>query len=136
MPITPMGTEIRKMRRQLIGASNPPMTRPMNEPVMPAMLLIPSAMPRWCSGKASVRIAATFAESMAAPTPWKMRIVISQMAAAVPCIGVMVSSSEKKVKMAKPRLKSFTRPYMSPRRPKLTTSTAVTAKNPRIIQSR
>ena len=112
------------------------MTRPMKEPEIPAMLLMPSAMPRWCSGKASVRIAAVFAVRKAAPTPWKIRMTTSQMAAAVPCIGVMVSSSEKKVKMAKPKLNILTLPNMSPRRPKLTTRTAVTARKPRISQSR
>jgi hypothetical protein len=40
------------------------------------------AMPRCPGGKASVRMAAEFAISMAAPTPWKIRITISQMPAA------------------------------------------------------
>ena len=54
----------------------------MNDPLMPATWLIPSAMPRWFSGKASVRMAAELANSKAAPTPWKIRMTISQMAAA------------------------------------------------------
>ena len=40
------------------------------------------------------------------------------------------------VKTAKPRLYIRTRPNMSPSRPRLTTSTAVTTRKPRIIQSR
>ena len=36
--------------------------------------------------------------------------------------------------MAKPRLYILTRPYMSPTRPKLTTSTEVTSRNPIRIQ--
>ncbi len=46
----------------------------MNEPLIPATWLMPSAMPRWCSGKASVRIAEELAMRNDAPTPWKMRI--------------------------------------------------------------
>jgi len=46
------------------------------------------------------------------------------------------SRIEKMVKMAKPRLYIFTRPYMSPMRPRLTTSTAVTTRKPRISHSR
>ena len=74
MPNSPMGTETRKISRQLIGASMPPSTKPMNVPLMAAAWLTPMAMPRCPSGKASVRMAAELAISMAAPTPWKMRI--------------------------------------------------------------
>ena len=38
--------------------------------------------------------------------------------------------------MTKPRLYILTRPYMSPRRPRLTTSTLLTMRKLRIIQSR
>ena len=76
----------------------------MKVPLMAAAWLIPSAMPRWLSGKTSVRMAAELAISMAAPTPWKIRMVINQMPAAWPVIQVMLSMSEKKVKTAKPRL--------------------------------
>ena len=69
VPNRPMGTEMRKMRRQSIGPRMPPSTRPMNMPPMPAAWLKPSAMPRWCSGKASVRMAAELASRKAAPTP-------------------------------------------------------------------
>ena len=55
-------------------------------------------------------MAAEFAMSNAAPTPWKMRMTISQMPAAVPDIQVMLNKSEKKVKTAKPRLYMRTRP--------------------------
>ena len=47
-----------------------------------------------------------------------------------PVIHVTDSRIEKTVKMAKPRLNIFTRPYMSPMRPRLTTSTLVTSMNP------
>ena len=71
---------------------------------MPAMLLIPSARPRWSAGKASVRIAAELAISIAAPSAWNTRITISQIAAAAPCIHVTESKIEKNVKTTKPRL--------------------------------
>jgi len=66
-------------------------------PLMPATWLMPRAMPRWCSRKASVRMAAELAIRKAAPTPWKMRITTSHVAPAVPLIQVMVRSSEKNV---------------------------------------
>ena len=67
-------------------------------------LVDPSAMPRWLSGKTSVRMADELAMSMAAPTPWRMRMVISHTPAAWPVIQVMLNISEKTVKTAKPRL--------------------------------
>ncbi len=42
-------------------------------PLTPTMLLIPSAIPRWFSGKASVMIAAAFAIRQAPPMPWMIR---------------------------------------------------------------
>ncbi len=78
-----MGTDTRKISRQLIGASSPPSTRPMKVPLKAAAWLTPRAMPRWVSGKTSVRMAEELAMSMAAPTPWKMRMVINQIAGRV-----------------------------------------------------
>ena len=82
----------------------------MKVPLMAAAWLMPRAKPRRSGGKASVRMAAELAMRSAAPTPWKMRITISQMPPAVPVNQVMLSSSEKKVKTAKPRLYIRTRP--------------------------
>ena len=76
VPKRPNGTETRNTSRQLIGASRPPSTSPMNTPLMPAMLLMPSARPRWLVGKASVRIAAELPIRQAAPMPWTTRNAI------------------------------------------------------------
>ena len=103
---------------------------------MPATAFTPSAMPRWSEGKASVRIAEELANRKAPPTPWPMRITIIQIAAGGPVIQVTDRSSEKTVKIAKPSVNMRTRPYMSPTRPKLTTSTAVATRKPMIIHSR
>ncbi len=46
------------------------------------------------------------------------------------------SKMENVVKTAKPRLNILTRPNMSPRRPRLTTSTAMTTMKPISIHSR
>ena len=73
VPNRPTGTEIRNTSRQLIGASRPPSTSPMNIPETPTMLLMPSAIPRWCWGKASVMMAAALAIRQAPPMPWTMR---------------------------------------------------------------
>ena len=48
----------------------------MNMPLTPTMLLIPSAMPRWRAGKASVMIAAALASRHAPPMPCTMRKTI------------------------------------------------------------
>ena len=73
---------------------------------------------------------------MAAPTPWKIRITISQIPPAWPDIHVTLNSSEKNVNSANPRLYMRTRPYMSPSRPRVVTRTLVTTRKPRIIHNR
>ena len=108
----------------------------MNEPAMADTALIPSASPRSSCGNASVRIAEELAMSSAPPTPWTIRIAISQRAAAEPSIHVSESRIDPAVKIAKPKLNMRTRPYMSPIRPKLTTSTAVATRKPMSIHSR
>jgi hypothetical protein len=97
---------------------------------MAATWFTPRARPRWSGGKASVRIAEEFANSSAPPTPWSTRMMMSHSAAAVPCIQVTASRIENTLNTAKPRLYILTRPNMSPRRPRLTTSTAVTTVKP------
>ena len=89
---------------------------------------MPSASPRWVAGKASVRIAVEFAVSMAPPTPCTMRSTISSRAPALPVLSTSAQPTEPSVKIRKPRLNSRARPYMSPSRPNVTTSTAVTSR--------
>ena len=97
VPKIPNGTETRKTSRQLIGASRPPSSSPMNWPLIPTTLFRPSASPRWLAGNASVRIAAEFAIRNAAPTPCTSRKPISQSAPARPCIQSIVSRSDATV---------------------------------------
>ena len=66
-------------------------------PLTPTMLLIPSAMPRWLAGKASVRIAAELASRQAPPIPWTMRKPIRKRAPSVPVIQSIASISEATV---------------------------------------
>ena len=82
----------------------------MNDPAMPATWFRPSARPRWPCGNASVRIALELAISIAPPTPCRIRMPISQYAAAVPCSQVSESRTEKNANSAKPRLNILTRP--------------------------
>lgn len=103
---------------------------------MAATPLMPSARPRCSTGNASVRIALELAMMNAPPTPCTTRQPISHSAAASPDCQVTASSTDATVNITKPRLYIRTRPYMSPRRPKPTTSTAVTTRNPMIIHSR
>ena len=100
----PMGTETRKISRQLMGASRPPATSPMNVPLVAATPLMPRAIPRWPAGKTSVRMAPELANSIAPPTPWKIRMTIRKMAPGAPVNHVIESTREKKVNRAKPRL--------------------------------
>ncbi len=90
-------------------------------------MLMPSAMPRSLAGKASVMIAAELAISIEPPTAWTTRQPISQSAPWPPLNGSRDRMIEQTAKIAKPRLYSLTRPYMSPSRPSVTTSTAVTS---------
>ena len=53
---------------------------------------------------------------------------MSHSAPCEPVNGVSDSRIDARVKMRKPALYMRTRPYMSPRRPKVTTSTAVTTR--------
>ncbi len=65
-----------------------------------------------------------------APMPCPTRMKMIHNAPSVPVIQVMDNRIENTVKTANPRLYMRTRPYMSPTRPKLTTSTAVTNMKP------
>ena len=49
-------------------------------------------------------MAAELAINMAAPTPWKIRITMSQMPAGWPVSQVTLNAKEKNVNTAKPRL--------------------------------
>ncbi len=69
----------------------------MNDPLIPATLLIPSARPRWLLGKASVSMAAELAMMNAAPIPWTIRMTMSHSAPDWPVIQSMVSSSDEMV---------------------------------------
>ena len=100
----------------------------MNDPAMPAIMLMPSAVPRCSTGKASVRIAVELAISSAPPIPCTTRITIRYIAAALPCPGVSDRAIDARVNTANPALYIRTRPNMSPSLPKVTTRTAVTTR--------
>ncbi len=104
VPSSPTGTDTRKISRQLMGASTPPRTSPTKAPLNAAAWLMPIAMPRSSGGKASVSMAAELAMSMAAPTAWKIRITMRKNPAAWPVIQVTLSTREKKVNTANPKL--------------------------------
>lgn len=73
------------------------LTAPMNMPLTPTMLLIPSAMPRSLDGNASVMIGAAFASRHAPPIPCTIRNTIRYAAPDVPVIQSIVSSSDATV---------------------------------------
>ena len=112
------------------------MTRPRNEPASADTWLTPSAKPRRSAGNASVMIAVEFAMTIAPPTPCTTRSTMISSAPAEPLLGTSAQPTEATVKIRKPRLNSFARPYWSPSRPNVTTSTAVTSRKPISIHSR
>ena len=136
MPQTPTGTDTQNTACQLHSDSTPPMTRPKNEPAMAATWFTPRANPRRSGGKASVISAVELAMTMAPPTPCTTRSTMISSAPAAPPFVTRAQPIEPSVKIRKPRLKIFARPYWSPRRPKVTTSTAVTSRKPISIHSR
>ena len=71
---------------------------------MPAIWLMPSAMPRLWAGKASVRMAAEFAISIAPPNAWTIRKPISHSAPPSPSKGSRDSAMDAIVNTTKPRL--------------------------------
>jgi hypothetical protein len=86
------------------------------------------ARPRSSVGKASVRMAVELAISSAPPMPCTIRHTMSHMAAEPPWPGVSDRAIEAAVNTANPPLYIRTRPNMSPSRPNVTTSTAVTTR--------
>ncbi len=119
-----------------MSANSPPAMSPMNMAATPAMMLKPRANPRFSGGKASVRMAVELAINRAPPTPWTIRRPMRTLAPVVPENGISASPNEATVKMAKPALYMRTRPKMSPMRPSVTTSTAVTTMYPWSSHSR
>ena len=110
VPRIAIGTLTQNTARQSHSASRPPITRPRNEPATAATLLMPSAMPRWCAGNASVRIAVELAKIIAPPTPWTTRPTISHIAPAPWSSGSSDSATDAAAKTRKPRLYIRTRP--------------------------
>ncbi len=73
-------------------------------PEMPATWLMPSAVPRWPSGNASVRIAAELAMSIAPPNAWTNRQPMSHSAPCWAWNGSKDRPTEARVKTRNPRL--------------------------------
>jgi hypothetical protein len=76
----------------------------MNCPEMPEIWLMPRAIPRCRAGKASVRMAAALAISIAPPKACTIRHRISQSAPDEPSSGSSDSAIDARVKTTKPRL--------------------------------
>ena len=74
-------------------------------------------------------IAALLDQIRAAPRPWTKRMETRKRP-----FGAMLHSPEPIVNMANPRLYSFTLPNMSPRRPMVSSTVAVTSVYPIMIQ--
>src|SRR5208283_3760967 len=112
------------------------MIRPTNWPDKKEMVLSPRALPRSSGGNASVRMAALLEKVKDAPTPWTRRNAMISRAPALPLSGVRKSRMDPRVKMANPRLYSFTLPYISESRPQERSRVAVTRLYPISTQMR
>ena len=97
--------------RQCHSDSTPPMIRPRNDPASADTWFTPSAKPRRAGGNASVMMAVELAITIAPPTPCTMRMMMISRAPALPPFGTSAQPIEPSVKMRKPRLNSFARPY-------------------------
>ena len=95
---------VRRPIESLVVYLHEPSSSPMNCPEIPAIWLMPSAMPRLFAGNASVRIAAELAISIAPPNACPKRQPISHSAPWVPVSGSSESAIEASVKTTKPRL--------------------------------
>jgi hypothetical protein len=104
VPTTPIGTLTQKTSRQLTSLSRPPAMSPMNWPASAATMLMPSAIPRWVTGNASVTIALELAITIAPPTPCTTRAPMSHIAPVPAWNGSSASSTDPAVKTAKPAL--------------------------------
>jgi hypothetical protein len=104
VPAMPTGTFTQNTARQSHAASSPPAVSPMNCPARIAVWFTPRAKPRRSRGKASVRIAAEFAESIEPPNACRKRQPISHSAACGPVKGSSDSRIEATVNTTKPRL--------------------------------
>lgn len=100
----PTGTPTQKIARQSHSESTPPISRPRNDPATAETMLVPSAMPRWLAGNASVRIADDDAMSIAPPTPCTTRQAISHTAPPPTWNGSTDSATAATVKTTKPML--------------------------------
>ena len=94
MPKTPTGTLTQKTSRQSMAASIPPSTRPMNEPAMAAIMLMPERHAALVRGEGVGQDGGGVGHQEAPPTPWITRKTISSMAPAGPVLHVSDSRIE------------------------------------------
>src|SRR5215831_6802296 len=104
VPTNPIGTLTQKMDFQSHSASTPPSTSPMNDPAMPATMLMPSAMARWLAGNTSVRMAMELARIIEPPIACTTRNPISHSAPLLPVNGSSESAIDMSVNSANPAL--------------------------------
>ena len=127
VPKTPNGTLARNTHRQPASESTPPTRIPRKPPTIAAIMFVPNAKPSSSEGNASVMMAAELANSSAPPTPCTIRKMTSSSAPVEPVLQTTESRTDATVNQANPRLYIFTRPKMSPMRPTVTTTAAVTS---------
>ena len=100
MTMTPRGTLIRKIHRQLANPTMaPPRLGPTASPAATATPMSPSALPRSLRGKASVMMAGPVAYIALAPNPWNTRKPTSAQ-----MDQDRAQASEPRVKTAKPAM--------------------------------
>ena len=120
----PMGTLMRKMRRQeATETMAPPMVGPHMEPRAVKVPMRPSARPRF-SANISVMMPWLLAMLAATPRPWMARAAMRTGR-----LGARALRTEPTVKVATPTWKTRTLPTMSPRRPKVSRKAQLTTKN-------
>ena len=99
----------------------PPSTGPSATAAPTAPAQAPMALPRSCGGKTTVMIARVVGRTAAPPTPMRARNAIS-----MPGVVAKAQAVDAMTKMTRPIIRTFLRPYLSPRMPQVNSSDAKT----------
>ena len=99
----------------------PPSTGPSATAAPTAPAQAPIALPRSWGGKTTVMIARVVGRTAAPPTPMRARNAIS-----MPGVVANAQAADATTKMTRPMMRTFLRPYLSPRMPQVNSRDANT----------
>jgi hypothetical protein len=131
IPSAATGRLRKKIARQLTcSVSSPPTTGPIASASAETPAHVPIARPRSAGGKALVTIESVAGIMKAAPIPCTARLITSQAS-----FGAKPAVADESANTLTPKKKARRRPKMSPRRPAVTSSTAIASVYALIVHS-